>query len=443
VDGHTRSWEGDAVVLTSPPSPMIPDTPDVPEGFDLTTALGPIPESARTLAASADPGTAAAFVAEKCMDLVFPERVGDPMFVDAITRSAFDNVDAMWRIIAGRAPLDSTTPLGAFAFAETAADVGVPASQFERVYRVGTTLTWLAWYREARAFVERTGARLDELVEAPTLIIHSYLDALLTPTLERYDATRADTRRTRDQLKRSILRQALDGTPVLDEQEVAHALGVSTGGWFVAMVVRSARLDHTRVVDTAKRACESGTAIGYQHGPDTWVVWLWRAERFSPDVAQRLDRAFGGGATAIAASDAAAGPLGLSASGRDALEGSRLQALLGHDEGFLGFSEVRLEALLLQNPAEARRFATTELGQLGEDTPRVRRLRHTAMLWLSNGSHVATAAALHLHEHTVRNRIAQAEARLGAGLATRRTELLVALRLMRMLESAPDDPTRA
>jgi hypothetical protein len=401
---------------------------------ELGSALGPVPESARKLADALDPRAAGATIVEQTLALIFPDRRADPMFVDAITRSGIDNVDAIWRIIAGRAPLDDVTPLGALAFAETAARAGVAASEVERVYRVGTTLVWLAWYAEARAYAERTGTPITELVEAPTMIIHAYIDALLTPTLARYDATRADARRTREQLTRSIVRQALDGTSAVDDQEVAHALGVGVGGWFVALVVRTARLDHDRTVEPAKRAADAGSAITYQHGPTEWIVWLWRAEPFAADVLAQVGRALAGTPDLVAASDPAGGATGLSTTGRDAIEAARLQGLLGEDHRFLLFRDVRLESLMLKNPEEAERFVASELGALADDTARAGRLRDTAMIWLSSGSHVATAAALRLHEHTVRNRISQAEERLGVALASRRTEILVALRLKRMLE---------
>lgn len=401
--------------------------------FDLTGALGPVPDSARRLANALDARAAAEVVAEQCLHIVFPDRVDDPMFVEAISRSARDNVDAMWRIIAGREALDATTPLGAFAFAETAAEVGVPVSQFERVYRVGTTVTWLAWYRAARAHHEETGVPLTELIEAPSLIIHGYLDALLTPTLQRYDATRTETRRTRDQLQRSILRHALENATALDERQVREDLGFDPHSQFIAFVVRADRLNYTSLVGPAKAASDSTDAVVYQHGPDSWIVWLARPT-FDPQHVRRLRQAADREGHVIAIGEIASGVAGIGATARDALEASRLQALLGDPPQTLAFAEVRLESLLLRHPAEALRFAQDELRMLGEDSTRAAKLRETAMLWLATGSHVSTAATLELHEHTVRNRIAQAEELLGAPLTARRTELLVALRLLRVLQ---------
>jgi hypothetical protein len=409
--------------------------PRRPERYDLWTAFGEVPECARELAAGLDPGVSSAFVVEKAMELVFPDRVDDPMFVDALSRSGYDNVEAMWRIIAGKSPMGVATPLGAYAFAETAADAGVPVSQFERTYRIGVALVWTCWWREARACAERTGASYAELVETPTMIIHAYLDALLSPTLARYDITRADTRRSLDQLQRNILRQALEGGAALDEREVAHALRVRSGGEYLAFVTRGERLDYTRVVEPAKRATDGGAVITHQHGPDHWIVWIWREAPFVQGHVERLRRVLSNVGVTAALGDAAPGAEGLGSTGREALEASRLQELLGDGESLLAYDDVRLEAFLLRDPAEARRFVRTELRALDDDGVRAARLRETATLWLANGSHVSTAAALAVHEHTVRNRVAQAEELLGRGLTARRTELLVALRLRRILGS--------
>lgn len=405
--------------------------------FQFHTALGEVPPQARELARSLDPAGAARFVADKATELVYPERLGDDGFREIIYRSSLDNIDMMWRIIAGRASLDGTAPVGALAFAETAAELGVPISQFERVYRVGVGLVWICWYEAAIAYAERTQTELTVLLSAPTMIIHSYIDALLQPMLERYDATRADTRRTRDHLRRNILREALDGAAVLQDPEAVQALGVSAGGEHLAFATRGERLDPDALAEAAREACGAAAALSYRHAVDVWVVWLWHPGSFDPAGLDALRVALERDGALIALGDVASGADGLGLTGRDALEAGRLQELLGDESRVLAYTDVRLEALLFAEPDRARRFVRAELRALGEaDDERVERLRETAMVWLSTGSNVATAARLGLHEHTVRNRIAQAEELLGHALAGRRTELLVALRLRRMLASA-------
>ena len=63
------------------------------------------------------------------------------------------------------------------------------------------------------------------------------------------------------------------------------------------------------------------------------------------------------------------------------------------------------------------------------------RLRETLLAWLTMGSHGSAAAMLGVHENTVRNRLRAAEELLGVPLTGRRTELMVALRLERLLST--------
>ncbi len=53
-----------------------------------------------------------------------------------------------------------------------------------------------------------------------------------------------------------------------------------------------------------------------------------------------------------------------------------------------------------------------------------------------SGSNVHTANRQGVHEHSVRNRLAQIDELVGRPIAKRRTELLVALRLRLLLDAA-------
>lgn len=97
----------------------------------------------------------------------------------------------------------------------------------------------------------------------------------------------------------------------------------------------------------------------------------------------------------------------------------------------------------MADSVKARAFVHAELGQLGADDDLAARLRETVEASQRWGSHVTTAAHLHLHEHTVRNRLQKAAELLGRPLTERRTELQVALRLARLLtenNSRADSP---
>ena len=121
-----------------------------------------------------------------------------------------------------------------------------------------------------------------------------------------------------------------------------------------------------------------------------------------------------------------------------------MQEMLGEDAScVVTFDDLRLEALILSDPPRALRFVRDELRGLDAEDARVDVLRDTARVWLTTGSHVSTAGRLGIHEHTVRNRITQIETLLGRPILKRRTELLVALRLKRMLEHSSHTGHRA
>jgi DNA-binding PucR family transcriptional regulator len=128
----------------------------------------------------------------------------------------------------------------------------------------------------------------------------------------------------------------------------------------------------------------------------------------------------------------------LGSTAQDALDAARLQDLLADAApDVVSFDELRLEALLLDDPDRARRFVRAELGELNRDDARTAALRETARVWLTSGSNINTASRLGVHEHTVRNRIAQIEQLVGRSTTERRTELLVALRMRRLLDAIP------
>ncbi|MBA3745056.1 helix-turn-helix domain-containing protein [Sporichthya sp.] len=412
----------------------------VEASLQLAGALGPVTDAAQRLAGDLNANSDARFVADQCMKLVFPERADDDRFREAMLCSSFEKIDAMWRIIGGHDELEMTTPLGAFAFAETAAEIGITLPEFEQVYRVGAGLVWLCWYRHALERAAMHDVPVADLIGAPTLLIHAYIDRVFAPVYERYDAARTEHMGNSDHRQQSILRQVLAGTKAMGEAETEQALGVSLDGEHIAFVIRGdRRVDPTELAVRIKRSCGISDTLVYRHDSAP-VVWLSSPGRFKPTQLRRVREALERAGAQIAMGEPSAGLAGLGATGRDAMEASRLQQKLGTEATpLLSFADVRLESLFLSEPERARRFVQDELGPLDSADARMRRLRDTALVWLTAGSHVSAATQLGVHEHTVRNRVAQIEELLGRPLAGRRTELLVALRLKRILD---DDAPR-
>lgn len=97
------------------------------------------------------------------------------------------------------------------------------------------------------------------------------------------------------------------------------------------------------------------------------------------------------------------------------------------------YADVGLEILLLADEETARRFVQRELGALAASSAEGGRLRETLECSFRHGSHVDAASALAVHEHTIRNRLHRIEELLGHPVSERRTDLQVALRLVRIL----------
>lgn len=403
---------------------------------ELATLCGPVTDAARRFAESIDIEPAVERVVEQAMAILFPQRRDDAVFREAVRKSAWDSFDAVCRIVSGQAELHTRAGVGPKVFAEIAAEVGMSASELERTYRIGVVILWASWYQEAVAFARDTGAPLDELTGAPTVIMFAYLDAVLSPIMRSYDPSPADVGRTRDQLRRSLLMQALDGSATLDAPDMELALGIPLNGEHIAFLVQGHDPERSGLRDLVMQAAGATGCLIHRHAVESWIVWLSSRGRFGARPASRLREVLQRTGARVAIGDPHVGADGLGATGRDAIETARLQTLLGTDsDQVLAYADVRLEAAFLGQPDRARRFVRDELGALDAPGSRAHEHRKTALTWLTTGSHVAAAAQLGLHEHTVRNRITQIEEVLGYGLATRRAELLAALRIHRMLTS--------
>jgi len=176
--------------------------------------------------------------------------------------------------------------------------------------------------------------------------------------------------------------------------------------------------------------------LEFHHGPRSWLVWLGRREPFGPAALAKLRRAIADSGLTIAVGEPARGLEGLRRTRHQALDAGAIQQALGAGaHPCVWASDVRLELLLLQDHALARRFVTDELGPLAGDDRRACRLRETLTAWFASGSHGGAAGLLGVHKNTVRNRLRDAEQLLGTSLWIRSTEVQVALRLHRILRA--------
>ncbi len=397
---------------------------------------GTITAPARALAETVDVLATAGRVTEDIMDQVWPTR-DDPEFRAAMGGSVEGNIAAIFDILRGRVGLASAQPLQALEFADTAAQLGVPVSELERAYRVGLASVWSQWLRLATAHAMAEGLALGDFIDGPSLTIMSYVDHILVSVTSRYEERAGQLQQTRRQVRRLLVDQLLDGSIDRNIADLDERLDYCVADTHLALLVHpeGALLPQTTVL-RLRGAADARAALVHQHGPGSWVVWLGRPGGYDRQQLQRLRRELTQGADGVSVSEPAAGVEGMRSAHRQSIDTARVQLALGLAEHRCVWApEVRLEALLLADEARAARFVAEELGRLAEQDTLAQRLRETLLAWLSTSSHVSAAATLGVHENTIRNRIRQAEELLDAPLATRRTELQVALRLERVLRA--------
>jgi hypothetical protein len=384
----------------------------------------------------------AEYITDHLMRIVFPERDADDAFRELLRRNAWDNLDIMWRIVAGRDEIEAKPPFGALAFSDMAAELNVSLSEFERIYRVGAGLVMSLWHLHALEYAAAHDVPLENLLGAPAMIVHAYIDGQISAMLCRFEAAQAEHLRTRERLQVSVLRQALDGSAALSEPEIEEALHIRLRGQHVGVAVHTERdPSESGLLRHLERAAGGARGLPYRHGVRLWLIWLSQAQALPPEALTELRAALERSGFRAAIGEPAGGLSGLGATGRDAVEAARLQDRLGdHAEPVVSFDDLRLEVLILNDPVRARRFVRDELRGLGADDIRTEVLRDTARQWLTTGSNVVTAQRMNVHEHTVRNRLTQIETLVGRPIVNRRTELLVALRLNRLLEQATETP---
>jgi hypothetical protein len=392
--------------------------------------------AARELAATVDVRQVATDVTDEIVDVVWSHR-DEPGFYSSLDRSVYSNIDAIFEALHGRRPIDDPPPTAALDFADATAQVGIPALELERAYRVGVASLWSQWLDLASEHASRTQLPLDDLVRGPSLTFLGYIDHALVAVVQRADAVRLELHRTQSQLRRVLLLQILEGTVTEAGPELDKRLAYCTSDVHLALLVQSHDPNSLqRDIAEMRTAADARCTLVLQNSPRSWFVWLGRPTGFGSAQLSGLRRTLARGSLTVAVGEPAAGIDGLRQSYQQAFETAHLQQALGvAGHRCMWAADVRLESLLLRDTARARQFVEAELGRLAANDSLAARLRETLLTWLATGSHVSAAALLQVHENTIRNRVRQAEELLGVALHQRRIELQVALRLERVLHA--------
>lgn len=387
--------------------------------------------AARRLADGIDAREMSDRVFERIVREVFPGRGEDAEFLAALDESVHDNVQAVLDVIAGRLRISRAEPVGAIALMDVLARLGEPTSSVERGYRIGQWEIWEQWVAAAVRATDGDDARLVPLLIAPMRGLFDYIDSILMTVLDRYEEQRRTMDRERLHQRMLMLRQILDASHEPPPATAAATLRYDCLLEHRAVVlVASDRVTAERALERLRGALDASDALLHQDSVNGWALWLGRSTSASAAHLRTLRRELETLGLQAGVSEAEPGFAGLRATLQQARQALRVGQALKSPTTW--YADIRLESLLLDQPQEAMAFVRSVLGPLAGEDERSARLRETIGAWLETGGHVSAAALLGVHEHTVRNRLRQAEELLDAPLLQRRTELAVALRLHRV-----------
>lgn len=428
-------------------------------GDDLTTTVGdvlaapayltgpphswfdsrPLPESVRDAAADFDVLTMVNVVVMRCSTAVFARHCDDEAFMGRLLASVTQNAYALRDVLAGRVDLEDVRLDHVLSFATVQAQLRIPQKSMQRSYRVSFYTQWEMWTAHLRARIERDDLGRDESADALahlTRVILTYQDHVASQVAETYTRDYEMLSRTRAHVRQNLIRDILRGDEAgLTASDIA-ILAYQLEGHHVAVLLPDmAEGAATNLADGLRVAAKAFQTLSYPLALNSTAVWLCRLEPWHASSLQAVHTVLEAVGAIASTSNPHTGTDGFRAALKQTEETERVRAAWGAHNAppVIRYADAGLEILLLQNTELARTFVGTELGSLATNTAEATRLRETLETSFRFGSHVAAAEHLQLHEHTVRNRLQKAEHLLGHSLQERRTEVQVAIRLVRLL----------
>lgn len=362
-------------------------------------------------------------------------------FVTRLRASVVENLRHLPEVIAGRIRLSEVKLVEPFALARLQARLRLPQTAMQRSYRVGFMTMWHAWSDKLIERAERDDVPRAESLEAlrgMTALLLGYQHHVASQVADSFARADEALSRSREHVRYGLVQHLLrEDSPPLPASDLV-LLDYPLDASHVTVLLPTMPEGAVRQILAGMReACRTRDVLVHPVDHTSTLLWLaqprppgWRAARIA-DLTGHL-RGLG---VEASVSEPYSGVQGLRAGWHQVQDVQRVRTAWGAagSPKVLAHHDVSLEILLMADPAKARAFVHAELGRLGADNDMAARLRETVEASHRWGSHVATAAHLHLHEHTVRNRLQKAAELLGRPLTERRTELQVALRLARLL----------
>ena len=398
----------------------------------------PLPEAAHPVIDSFPLDELVDLVVERCTATVFSQHATDTEFLDRLRDSVAQNAHALREVLVGRADPEHVKLDRVLNFATVQAQLRIPQKSMQRSYRVSFYTQWEVWTRHVRQWIETEGlpaAETAAILSGLTRGILTYQDHVASQVAETYTRDYEALNRSRAHVRRNLVREVLRGEAgeltASDLAILAYPLEAHHVAVLLPQMTEGAA---SRLADGLRSAARAHQTLVHPLNLGTTVVWVCKMEPWTQAgvdaVARVLDRV----AVTASLSSSGKGIEGVARTLKQAQDTERVRSAWGRTAPpVMRYADAGLEVLLMQDDELARSFVVTELGPLAHDTAEAARLRETLDASFRFGSHVAAAQHLELHEHTVRNRLHKAEELLGHPLHERRTELQVAVRLLRLL----------
>ncbi len=378
-------------------------------------------------------------VMERCTSTVFPQHVHDEEFIGSLRASVSQNAYAMRDVLSGRSDLTGVRLDKVLTFATVQAHLRIPQKSLQRSYRLSFYTQWEMWAAHVDRRLIESGASCEEALGVQSQLtrgILTYQDHVASQVAETYTRDYEALNRSRAHVRKSLVRDILRGEGTTLSASDLAILAYPLEAHHVAVLLpQMPEGAASQLADGLRAAANAHQSLTYALTLGSTVVWLCRLDPWPTTAIESIGTVLEKLGATASVSNAGAGPDGFVVALRQAEDAERIRAAWGANEApaVVRYADAGLEILLLQDEDLARTFVEAELGPLAAHTTEARRLRETLEASFRLGSHVAAAEHLQLHEHTVRNRLHKAETMLGHSLQDRRTELQVAVRLVRLL----------
>lgn len=387
---------------------------------------------------------AAAWLDEMTMEItqcivleVFPSRRNDLRFYTAVKRSVRMHIVTVAAVYNGKATIEGSGPDSPDQCGAWLAECGFPKSTAQESYWVGMRRMLELWAKRDWFGLLRPGANgkqaSTELIMLVTAISFDLAELGLRRAGAAYDQAAAKLRDSgllqRRQLISDIVQERVPGRVSDFEVSLSYRLSGTHIGLLLEPCPAERVHQVIRKVQALSKARDSLLVMLDSH---KWAAWL-NYPHITHDTAETLCEAMADAGLQVSVGDPHVGLTGFRCTHLKAQKAEGLRHVLAEAKPHLVYRELALESVLLDNPTTAAAFASDELGTLIDHSPRAETIRETLFVWLLSGSRTATASELKVHENTVRQRLHFVAEELGPSFASRRSELLAALRICRAM----------